>query len=153
MLFSYFFFLSFFLIDEILNFLLVGAAVKQQAVGTQPVAARPTDLLVIRFYILGHIEVYHKTDIRLVNTHAKGNSSYNNGNIVPNKKLLVPGAHFFGKSRVVRFHRMPFFFQLYVQLLNLPAREAVDNARLLFPGIEEVKGLLNRIVLVGHLEK
>ena len=151
--FSNFFFAPFFLVDEILNLLFVRAVVEHHTVGAQSIAASPANLLIIGFNIFGQIIVHHKTYIGLVDAHTKSDGGDNNLNIIADKSLLIAIAHALRKTSVIGFYGVALFFELNVEFLNLFARKAVNNARLLFAGIQKVEGLFERIILFSNAQK
>ena len=83
------FFIAFFLVNKIVEFGNIAIAVQQNTVRGQTVAPGTPDLLVVAFDAFRQVVVNYKTDVRLVDTHAKGNRCDNNLHIIANEGFLV----------------------------------------------------------------
>ena len=120
-----------------------------QRLGRGPVAAGAADFLVIGLDRLGQIGVGDPTDVRLVDTHAKGHGGHDDQPV-----LLLEAL--FGQAAVIGLHAavivdrgMPGLAQGLRQGLGLGAGAAIDDARLAFAGGGKVQDLAARTVLGG----
>src|SRR5699024_2812586 len=110
---------------EIANFGSISVTEQKQAIRLQSITPGASNLLIIGFNIFRHIVMDHKAHIRLVDTHSKGNSGYNNVRFIPNKSILISHAFAFSKSGMIGKGVKTIGIQIVGQLIHLPARKAV----------------------------
>ena len=68
---------------------IVAEAKQQPAIGTQPIAPGSADLLIVMLDVLRQIDVQNPAHIRLIDTHAEGDSRHNYRFIITDKRCLI----------------------------------------------------------------
>src|SRR5210317_693047 len=101
--------------------------VSHPGVGRLAITPGTAGFLVIGFEALGHIEVCDKAHIRLVDAHAEGNGGNNDHALFAQETRLVFTPHVLWQSGVVWQGHSPLATQPVSDLLNLVARQAVNN--------------------------
>ncbi len=115
------------------------------------ISACASSLLVIPFQSAGYIMVNHKAYVRLIYTHAEGNSSHNNSHFLVQKSILVLYTHLRVEARVVRRSLNAIQVQQVRQLLNLLSALAVNDARALGRLFDKCNELFLYLILRPNL--
>ena len=113
--------------DKILRCRHVLQAEQQNAVRRLAVASGASCLLIIALDVFGHIEVYDKAHIGLVNAHTKGVGRYHDPFAVIDEILLIPQPLVVGQAGVIARRRIALFAEEIADSLHLFARGAVDD--------------------------
>ena len=107
----------------------------------QAIAPGAADLLVVALDAFGQIVMQDKAHIRLVDAHAKGNGGDDDLGIVADEGFLVAAALVILQPGVIGADRVAVALQIGGQFIHLLAREAVDDAGLVFEALQEARGL------------
>ena len=108
------------------------------------------DLLVIIFHILRQVNMQHKTYIRLIHPHAKGNGRHHHHAILLHEGILVGVAIGLCHAGVVGKGAIAGKAQVGRQLLGLLARGAVDDSAPTAAAVEEASGRIPRVYHNDH---
>ena len=108
----------------------VAQAVTHPGVGAQAVTSGAAGLLVVALDVFGHVQMRHKTHVRFVDAHAKGNGGHHDHAFFPQETVLMGLAHRAVQTRVVGQRVNPRLTQGVGHVLDFFARLAVNNAGL-----------------------
>ncbi len=133
------------LIDELRAGYHITSIEQQQAIGPQPVASRPADLLIVVLEALRQVVMEHEPHVRFVDPHAEGDCGDDDRDLVAREKLLIAAAGSVIQARVVRQGRPAVRLQAGGQLIYPAPRAAVDNAGLIAMRFEEGQRLCQAV--------
>ena len=80
----------------------------------------------------------HKTNVRLVDSHAEGYGSNDDPRLIPDKKVLVALTLGFGQTCVVREGEKPFGDQSGAQVIDLLSGKTINDARFGWKPVQKV---------------
>ena len=129
-------------LHEFLELLQVLVGVESDALPLAVVATGATRFLIVAFEALGDVVVNHKSHIRLVDTHAEGDSSHNHIDGFEQKSVLIGRACCAVHTGVVGKSLDVVHLQCFGKFFHLFAAEAIDDARLTFVGLDELYYIL-----------
>ena len=115
----------------------IAPAEQQQAIGPQPIAARPADLLVVVLQALRQVVVEDEPHVGLVDPHAERDGRHHDRDLVAREKLLVVASRGVIHPRVVRQDGPALRLQAGRQLIHAAPRAAVDDARVIAVRFQE----------------
>ena len=115
------------------------------------VASGTAGFLVIALDALGNIVMNHKTDVRFVYSHAKGDGGHNDVNFLHQELVLVFCAGFGIQAGVVRKGLDAIDGQHLGQFLHLFAAEAINDAGLAGVLADKTDNVLFRFHLIPYL--
>ena len=127
----------------------VAAAVQQQAVGLEPVAARAAALLHVVLERLRHAGVNDVADVRLVDAHAEGDGGDDHVGPLFEKRVLIAVPLVVGQAGVVGQGAVAEARQRRGRLVDFLAADAVDDARLAAALLDELAHLAEAVRRAG----
>ncbi len=111
------------LLDEI------GESVRHPGVGGEPVAASAAGFLVVGLDRFGQVEMGDEAHVRLVDAHAERDGRHHDDAVLALESRLVRGTRLRVHARVVGQRGDAVADEPRRRLLHLPARQAIDDAR------------------------
>ena len=108
----------------------VAAAVQQQALGFQPVAAGPARLLLVVLERLGHAGVDDEAHVGAVDAHAEGDGGHHDVRPLVHEGVLVGPSLLVGEPGVIADRSQAPARERRGQLVHLGPADAVDDPRL-----------------------
>ena len=126
-------------------------AVEHEGFGGQAVAAGPAGLLVVGFESLRRVEMDDEAHVRLVDAHAEGDRRDDHDAVILDEAVLMGRAHGLVEAGVIGQGGIAAFGQPGRGLLDLVARQAIDDAGMAgVAGLQEVFELAAAALLHGH---
>ncbi|OPZ09086.1 MAG: hypothetical protein BWZ08_00699 [candidate division BRC1 bacterium ADurb.BinA292] len=137
------------LLQHALPELVIARGEKQNAVGVEPVAPGPAAFLLVVFQRAGHRGVDHEANVGLVDAHAEGDGGDDDLDAVIDEVLLIAPADVVLQAGMIRGGGDAARAQMVGKLLDLLARQAVDDARLAAVASDELGDLVQEAVAGG----
>ena len=125
-------------------------AIHQPGLGRLIVAPGAAGLLIVRLHAAGQVQMSDKAHIGLVDAHAKGHGRHHDNAVLAQETRLVTGAQAGLQARVVGQRREALCREPGGGGLDLPARQAIDDAAFFPVGGQEAQQLFFGILPGRH---